>query len=413
MIGAVQGFSAWRRGLNATPAITSLRARAEAIRQAELARLEGQWEGLSEADRARVEALTKGIVNKLLHEPTVRVRAAAEDGDGDALRHLESLRHLFGLEAPANSRPCQLGTRPPCVRLILATRRSPLALAQTEHDRRRPCARPGTSPSCCPLTTTGDRWSAEAPARPARQGPVREGAGGGAARRARPPRRPLGQGPPRRAARRAGAPRRAAARGRARRGGRPRRRPRRPAGGRPRRHRQPAPRRPDPGGPARPRRSCRSAATSAPAWRSWRPGDADALILAAAGLRRLGLAPDGRHARCRSTSRTPAPGQGLLAVEGARRRPGARRRGRRRLDDPAAHACLRAERALLAALGGGCLQPVGGLLRARPRRPAPDRPSPQSEDGARSASASCARGRSTTPRASAPRRPPRWRGVRG
>ena len=49
-----------------------------------------------------MEALTKGIVNKLLHEPTVRVRAAAEDGDGDALRHLESLRHLFGLEAPAN-----------------------------------------------------------------------------------------------------------------------------------------------------------------------------------------------------------------------------------------------------------------------------------------------------------------------
>jgi len=102
VIGAVQGFASWRRGLNAAPAITSLRARAETIRQTELERLEGSWEHLSEADRARVEALTKGIVNKLLHEPTVRVRAAAEDGDGEALRHLESLRHLFGLEAPAN-----------------------------------------------------------------------------------------------------------------------------------------------------------------------------------------------------------------------------------------------------------------------------------------------------------------------
>ena len=102
VIGAVQGFSAWRRGLTATPAITSLRERAEAIRQGELARLDGQWDGLSDADRERIEALTKGIVNKLLHEPTVRVRAAAEDGDGDALRHLESLRHLFGLEAPTN-----------------------------------------------------------------------------------------------------------------------------------------------------------------------------------------------------------------------------------------------------------------------------------------------------------------------
>lgn len=101
VIGAVQGFSAWRRGLKAAPAITSLRERAEAIRRGELARLDGQWDGLSDADRERVEALTKGIVNKLLHEPTVRVRAAAEEGDGEALRHLESLRHLFGLEASA------------------------------------------------------------------------------------------------------------------------------------------------------------------------------------------------------------------------------------------------------------------------------------------------------------------------
>ena len=98
VLGAVQGFSAWRRGLAAGPAISSLRARAEEIRRAELGRLEGQWDDLSPADRERLEGLTKGIVNKLLHEPTVRMRAAAIDGDD--LRHLESLRHLFGLEAP-------------------------------------------------------------------------------------------------------------------------------------------------------------------------------------------------------------------------------------------------------------------------------------------------------------------------
>jgi glutamyl-tRNA reductase len=97
VIGAVQGFSAWRRGLSASPAIASLHARGEEIRRAELARMEAQWEGLSDADRERLEALTKGIVSKLLHEPTVRVREAAEDGDD--LRYLESLRHLFALEA--------------------------------------------------------------------------------------------------------------------------------------------------------------------------------------------------------------------------------------------------------------------------------------------------------------------------
>jgi glutamyl-tRNA reductase len=97
VLGAVQGFAAWRRGLQAAPAITSLRERAEEIRRAELARIAAGWEGLSDEDRARLEALTRGIVNKLLHEPTVRVRAAAETGD--ALQHVESLRHLFGLEA--------------------------------------------------------------------------------------------------------------------------------------------------------------------------------------------------------------------------------------------------------------------------------------------------------------------------
>ena len=101
VIGAVQGFSTWRRGLTAAPAITSLHAHGEEIRRTELARLEGQWEGLSDADRERIEALTRGIVSKLLHEPTVRARAAAENGD--ALQHLESLRHLFGLEAPTGS----------------------------------------------------------------------------------------------------------------------------------------------------------------------------------------------------------------------------------------------------------------------------------------------------------------------
>jgi glutamyl-tRNA reductase len=97
--GAVAQFGSWRFGRAATPAIAELRERAEEIRRDELARVESQWDSISEADRERLHAVTKGIVNKLLHEPTVRVRAAA--AEGDALRHLESLRHLFGLEGDA------------------------------------------------------------------------------------------------------------------------------------------------------------------------------------------------------------------------------------------------------------------------------------------------------------------------
>jgi glutamyl-tRNA reductase len=101
--GAVAQFSSWRDGRAATPAIAELRERAEEIRRDELARVEGQWDSFSEADRERLNAVTKGIVNKLLHEPTVRARAAA--AEGDALRHLESLRHLFGLEGDAVTPP--------------------------------------------------------------------------------------------------------------------------------------------------------------------------------------------------------------------------------------------------------------------------------------------------------------------
>lgn len=85
-------------------------------------------------------------------------------------------------------------------------------------------------------------------------------------------------------------------------------------------------------------------------------GDADALVLAAAGLRRLGVWPPDAAPLAVEVS-TPAAGQGLLAIEARPDGPAARAAAS--LDDPVAHACLRAERALLAALGGGCMQPVG------------------------------------------------------
>ncbi len=91
-------------------------------------------------------------------------------------------------------------------------------------------------------------------------------------------------------------------------------------------------------------------------------GHADAIILAAAGLRRLGLEPEGASPLPVEVS-TPAPGQGLLAVQGRDDDP-ALAAAVAPLDDPTAHACLRAERALLVGLGGGCLQPVGGYCEA-------------------------------------------------
>ncbi len=88
-------------------------------------------------------------------------------------------------------------------------------------------------------------------------------------------------------------------------------------------------------------------------------GEVDALVLAAAGLARLGLAPPGLTALPVDVC-IPAPGQGALALEGRRDRPELAD-ALAPFHDAHAGCCLDAERALLAGLGGGCREPVGAL----------------------------------------------------
>jgi glutamyl-tRNA reductase len=89
------GFRDWMAALEVVPAITSLRAHAERIRQAELER--ARLGDLSPAERERLDSLTRGIVNKLLHRPTVRLKQlAAEDESGP---YAEAVTELFGLAA--------------------------------------------------------------------------------------------------------------------------------------------------------------------------------------------------------------------------------------------------------------------------------------------------------------------------
>jgi glutamyl-tRNA reductase len=89
----VVSFRAWQASLDVVPAIQSLRAHAEEIRAAELAKLEGR---LSEDERRTVESVTAQIVNKLLHLPTVRLKQSAAAADGGAT--VDVVRYLFGLE---------------------------------------------------------------------------------------------------------------------------------------------------------------------------------------------------------------------------------------------------------------------------------------------------------------------------
>ena len=91
-------------------------------------------------------------------------------------------------------------------------------------------------------------------------------------------------------------------------------------------------------------------------------GDVDCLILAGAGLARLGLAQRITEV-LRPPAFWPAIAQGALAVE-IRADDERTRAAVRLLDCPATHAAVRAERSCLAALAGGCLAPIGGWARA-------------------------------------------------
>jgi glutamyl-tRNA reductase len=92
----VDKFWRWYTGLQAVPFIRRLRERAEDMRQSELDRALAQLDHLSESDQQRVERLTRDLLQKVLHQPTARMRAAAEGGREHDI--LEAARYLFGIE---------------------------------------------------------------------------------------------------------------------------------------------------------------------------------------------------------------------------------------------------------------------------------------------------------------------------
>lgn len=88
-------------------------------------------------------------------------------------------------------------------------------------------------------------------------------------------------------------------------------------------------------------------------------GDHDALVLAAAGIRRLGFA-DRISALLPYDLCIPAPGQGAIAVE-VREDDGGTRAAVAAIDDPTTAGQIAAERGLVARLGGGCQTPIGAI----------------------------------------------------
>lgn len=92
---AVDDFSAWERSLALGPAIEGLRDWAEKIRAEEVARLARAE--MSDAEREKLDRVTRSLVNKLLHRPMSQMRELVRSKDGQV--YLEAFQEIFDLDA--------------------------------------------------------------------------------------------------------------------------------------------------------------------------------------------------------------------------------------------------------------------------------------------------------------------------
>jgi glutamyl-tRNA reductase len=97
----VESFRRRYQELEVEPLLSALRRQAEEIRAQELERALNDLGDLDEVTAQRIEHLSRSLVKKLLHEPTVRLRERAGTGDADEVA--DAVRDLFGLAAPRDS----------------------------------------------------------------------------------------------------------------------------------------------------------------------------------------------------------------------------------------------------------------------------------------------------------------------
>jgi glutamyl-tRNA reductase len=91
-------FTAWQRSRRAIPTVVALRQRFDEIRKTELQRLEARLGPVPPDTRARVDEVTRLIVEKLLIEPTEQLKALPDEETQTA--YTEAVRRLFRLTEP-------------------------------------------------------------------------------------------------------------------------------------------------------------------------------------------------------------------------------------------------------------------------------------------------------------------------
>jgi len=95
----LSAFLAARRSASVTPTVVALRTMATGVVDGELQRLAGRLPQLDDAARAEIEQTVRRVADKLLHQPTVRVKELANEAG--AVSYATALAELFALDPDA------------------------------------------------------------------------------------------------------------------------------------------------------------------------------------------------------------------------------------------------------------------------------------------------------------------------
>ncbi|HEX8976566.1 MAG TPA: glutamyl-tRNA reductase [Solirubrobacteraceae bacterium] len=105
----IQQFATWLGSLEVLPTLAALRAHAADIAELVVTENAGKWESASPRDMERVEAVARSVVNRLLHEPTVRMKEMRDDR---VHARMALVRELFGLSTEEGSATSTAPTGP-------------------------------------------------------------------------------------------------------------------------------------------------------------------------------------------------------------------------------------------------------------------------------------------------------------
>ncbi len=90
----IQLFAAWLGALEVLPTLAALRLRGSQIADQVVSENRGRWESASPRDLERVDAVARAVVNRLLHEPTLRMKEMRDDR---VHARMALVRELFGI----------------------------------------------------------------------------------------------------------------------------------------------------------------------------------------------------------------------------------------------------------------------------------------------------------------------------